>query len=252
LRKLALSSHVDDNLHANLVINVKFEHGEGNDETRVHGTAISIPLTPRVTSELAPRLDASMRYLRMLGGWRMRSLTGWIVFIVITAACGGSSSTTVSGAAMGDEGGACYGNGTCNSGLACLSNVCVSTEAGSATDSGIGGDSSAPDAAGDAPVSEAGRRNDAGLACPGADIFHPGTETRNVGTSVPFSGRARDAECTPITGAKLVWTDSLEGQIGTGEIFSYTFTMTGTHTVTLTATDGSGNKYTAAVTFLIV
>ena len=49
-------------------------------------------------------------------------------------------------------------------------------------------------------------RDDAGNPCPGATILHPGTESRKVGTSVPFVGRARDATCTAITGNKLVWT----------------------------------------------
>ncbi|MEO8799000.1 MAG: kelch repeat-containing protein [Polyangiaceae bacterium] len=48
----------------------------------------------------------------------------------IVTACGSSSSGTSSTAA-GDEGGACYGNGSCNTGLTCASNLCVRLDSGS-------------------------------------------------------------------------------------------------------------------------
>jgi hypothetical protein len=145
--------------------------------------------------------------------------------------------------AAGGEGAPCYPNQTCNAGLVCLSSLCVSPGGdggGSIVDLSL----SANDAA--------SRVDDAGLPCPGASIFHPGSETRMVGTSVPFVGRARDATCAAITGDSLVWTDNLEGPIGKGETFSYTFTKIGAHAVTLTATDGGGNKLTATVSFMIM
>jgi hypothetical protein len=40
------------------------------------------------------------------------------------------------GSAVGEERGPCYGNGTCNAGLACLSGLCVSTADGGAADGG--------------------------------------------------------------------------------------------------------------------
>jgi hypothetical protein len=166
--------------------------------------------------------------------------------LLTAAGCGG-------GTPQGSEGGACFPNGTCNAGLTCLSNLCVNPEAkpdlsGTSSDLAMsgGGDGATVD---DMAVQ---RRNDAGEPCPGAEIYHPGMEQRMVNTSIPFVGRARDAMCNAITGNNLVWTDSLEGPIGTGETFSFTFKMAGQHTVTLRAKDGMGNTYTATVTFTLV
>lgn len=61
-----------------------------------------------------------------------------IVLASLAYAC--SSSPTA-----GTEGGACYANGTCNSGLSCLSNLCVKEN----TDSGV-------DASSDGAVAETG------------------------------------------------------------------------------------------------
>jgi hypothetical protein len=161
--------------------------------------------------------------------------------------------------ATGSERGSCYGNGTCNPGLMCISDVCVKEQPGmdlsmsmTVADMAMSVDGALPDFSpvADLTVRDAARYDDAGLACPGASIFHPGMEPRMVGTSVPFVGRGRDANCMAITGSNLVWTDNLEGQIGTGETFNYTFTMVATHTVTLAAKDGA-NTYTASVTFMI-
>jgi hypothetical protein len=110
----------------------------------------------------------------------------------------------------------------------------------------VAGDGSTTDLA----SADAATYNDGGMPCPGASIVHPGTETRVVNTSVPFVGRGRDPMCNAITGSNLVWTDSIEGQIGTGETFNHSFTMTGTHTVTLDAKDGANNYY-AMITFMI-
>jgi hypothetical protein len=226
----------------------------------------------------------------------LRACVGFSLVVVVAIGCGGSNNSFVvsndggsgdtSVAAAGTETGACYPNGTCNTGLVCLSNVCVKPgDAGAvgdtSSDSLAVDDAAAPDqassdtgpidastadagpidaalndtGAGEANASDTGAsdaRDDAGMLCPGADILHPGPQTRMAGTSVPFVGRARDASCTPITGMNLVWTDSREGAIGTGETFSHTFIVMGTHTVTLRATDGQGRVYTATVTFIIV
>ena len=157
--------------------------------------------------------------------------------------------------ATGTENGACYGNGTCNTGLVCLSNVCVnpgSNDLAALPDLSTTEDLSTGDlrTMPDLVARDAARYNDAGEPCPGAEILHPSSDPRKVNTSVPFVGRAQDAMCAAITGANLVWTDNLEGQIGTGETFSHTFTMIGSHTVTLAAMDGA-NTYYASVTFMI-
>nr|AGF93479.1 secreted protein containing PKD domain protein [uncultured organism] len=55
--------------------------------------------------------------------------------------------------------------------------------------------------------------------------------------SITFEGEGADTEDGKLTGDSLVWTSSIDGQIGTGESFSKSNLSTGTHTITLTATD---------------
>jgi hypothetical protein len=68
----------------------------------------------------------------------MRSLVVALVALIGLTVYGCGSS----GPATGSERGPCYGNGTCNTGLECLSNVCVkpaSGAAGAAGTTGMGG-----------------------------------------------------------------------------------------------------------------
>jgi chitinase len=86
---------------------------------------------------------------------------------------------------------------------------------------------------------------------PVAQINHPGDgEMRPASDPVPFTGVGRDLEDGPLTGGALVWTSSLDGQIGTGESFNATLTA-GTHTVTLTVTDSGGNTDTDSRTLIM-
>ncbi|HEY7375038.1 MAG TPA: hypothetical protein VIF57_22950 [Polyangia bacterium] len=70
-----------------------------------------------------------------------RPSLAWLFTIVVAAvaltaaACGGGSERC----AQGTERCACYGNRTCNSGLSCLSDVCVNPEAGAAGSGGAAG-----------------------------------------------------------------------------------------------------------------
>ena len=66
---------------------------------------------------------------------------------VLLFAC--SSTTVTQPNAAGVEGGACYANGTCNAGLACVAEVCVVSDGGSPGDGGIV-DSGATDSGADA------------------------------------------------------------------------------------------------------
>lgn len=74
--------------------------------------------------------------------------------------------------------------------------------------------------------------------------------TMFTGASVTFTGSATDAEDGPLTGASLVWTSNVDGQIGTGASFSTTGLSAGMHTVTLTATDSDSNE--AKETVLVI
>ena len=71
------------------------------------------------------------------------------------------------------------------------------------------------------------------------------------GTSVSFAGTGSDPEDGALTGASLVWTDNVSGQIGTGTSFSLTTLAAGVHTVTLTAKDSKGATGSATVTFTL-
>jgi hypothetical protein len=86
--------------------------------------------------------------------------------VLVFAGCPPAESPSDSGTPEGSEGGACYGNGTCDEGLVCLSDLCVvpaQTDAGSPVDSGPVADSGpAPTDAGQIP--DAGTEADSGGA----------------------------------------------------------------------------------------
>jgi subtilisin family serine protease len=64
--------------------------------------------------------------------------------------------------------------------------------------------------------------------------------TFDSGTSISFSGSASDNEDGDLT-ASLVWTSSVDGQIGTGGSFSAVLSD-GTHTITASVTDSGGQS----------
>lgn len=90
-------------------------------------------------------------------------------------------------------------------------------------------------------------------APPTAQINHPeDAEERVVGVPIPFIGVASDPEDGALSGASMVWTDSVEGEIGQGEQFDAALLTLGDHVVTLTATDADGNVGEASVSLVIV
>ena len=54
-----------------------------------------------------------------------------------------------------------------------------------------------------------------------------------------------------MAGGSLVWTSTLDGQIGTGVSFSRSDLSPGTHEITLTATDSDGAAGTASVSITV-
>ena len=87
---------------------------------------------------------------------------------------------------------------------------------------------------------------------PTAAISAPANNTSvGQGTNVAFSGTGSDPEDGVLSGASLVWTSSINGQIGTGVSFSTSTMSMGTHTITLTATDSKGATGTATRTVTI-
>src|SRR5207247_5722432 len=65
------------------------------------------------------------------------------------------------------------------------------------------------------------------------------SSTVSYGSAITFTGSGTDAESGNCT-ASLIWTSSLDGQIGTGGSFSTSALRSGTHTITAKATDPAG------------
>jgi hypothetical protein len=70
-----------------------------------------------------------------------------------------------------------------------------------------------------------------------------------AGSTITFSGSAIDTEDGNIS-SKLVWTSSIDGQIGTGSSFARSLSS-GTHTITVTATDSGGKTGTGTCTVTV-
>ncbi len=94
--------------------------------------------------------------------------------------------------------------------------------------------------------------NVAANTAPVAAITSPaGGASFTQGSSITFTGSGTDPEQGALSGASLVWTSDLDGQIGTGTTFATTALTAGAHTVTLSATDGGGLSGTAMITVTI-
>lgn len=97
-----------------------------------------------------------------------------------------------SGPKQGEEGGACYGNGTCNAGLECLSQLCVNP--------GVdGGGDAAPDVGNDVVTSDAS--GEAGDAGDGAASCGNGTEPCCPANTCNDGGCCVDGTCVAATTA---------------------------------------------------
>lgn len=87
---------------------------------------------------------------------------------------------------------------------------------------------------------------------PTATITSPSTgETYNEGGAIFFSGLGYDPEDGSLTGTDLVWTSSIDGQIGTGDTLSTSDLSVGIHTITLTCTDSGGATGSASVSITV-
>ena len=83
---------------------------------------------------------------------------------------------------------------------------------------------------------------------PTVTITQPGNGSSfSDGQTITFQGSANDPEDGTLSGASLVWTSSLDLQIGTGTSFTRNDLSTGSHTITLTATDSEGAKASKTV-----
>ena len=75
--------------------------------------------------------------------------------------------------------------------------------------------------------------------------------TVTQGAVLTFTGRGTDPETGTLSGASLVWTSSINGQIGIGAGFSISSLAVGTHTITLTAKDPQGATGTATISVTV-
>ena len=83
--------------------------------------------------------------------------------------------------------------------------------------------------------------NTTGQNAPVATITSPiDNSTYNEGDTITFSGTGEDAEDGTLSEASLVWTSSIDIQIGIGASFSTSSLSSGMHTITFTATDSDG------------
>ena len=71
------------------------------------------------------------------------------------------------------------------------------------------------------------------------------------GQMINFQGSGTDSEDGSLSGPSLVWSSSLDGQIGTGTSFTRSDLSVGTHTITLTATDSKGASGMATITITV-
>src|SRR6266568_877583 len=85
---------------------------------------------------------------------------------------------------------------------------------------------------------------------PAVVILAPGTGTTlTSGSAATFTGAATDPETGDCT-ARLTWTSSIDGQIGTGGSISKALSV-GTHTVTASVTDPAGKTGKATITVAV-
>tara|TARA_A100000171_G_scaffold45481_4_gene49279 strand:- start:6582 stop:8510 length:1929 start_codon:yes stop_codon:yes gene_type:complete len=90
-----------------------------------------------------------------------------------------------------------------------------------------------------------------GNTAPSANISSPGNGSTFVeGSSVNFVGSSNDNEDGNLSGS-LVWTSSLDGQIGTGASFSTSSLSVGSHTITASVSDSGGLNASDSVSITI-
>jgi len=87
---------------------------------------------------------------------------------------------------------------------------------------------------------------------PQATVTAPESGTAvEEGAAVELRGNASDPEDGTLGGASLVWSSSLDGQLGTGASVTRADLSVGAHTITLTATDSEGASATASVALTV-
>lgn len=87
---------------------------------------------------------------------------------------------------------------------------------------------------------------------PNATITSPKNDIIfNDGDNITFNGTSSDKEDGTLPGSSLVWTSSIDGQIGTGTSFTTSSLSVGTHTITLTAIDSNSAIGTDSISITV-
>lgn len=90
-------------------------------------------------------------------------------------------------------------------------------------------------------------------SAPTATITSPSDgSTYTEGDTISFTGTGEDAEDGTLSGASLIWTCSIDGEIGTGASFERSDLSVGTHIITLTATDSDGATGSDSVSITVI
>lgn len=77
-------------------------------------------------------------------------------------------------------------------------------------------------------------------------------QDENNPRTIALSGTARNDLDGVLTGGSLVWTSTLDGQIGTGTAVQFEAPSYGTHIIRLTATGSRGTTATASITITVL
>ena len=76
----------------------------------------------------------------------------------------------------------------------------------------------------------------------------PDNSVYDSGSAITLTGAATDGEDGTLTGTALVWTSSIDGNLGTGSSIASVALSNGSHTITLAATDSEGQEGFATIT----
>ncbi|MDX1665459.1 MAG: hypothetical protein R3272_16850, partial [Candidatus Promineifilaceae bacterium] len=88
---------------------------------------------------------------------------------------------------------------------------------------------------------------------PQVEITHPADgATFWAAQLVSFRVDAYDLEDGPLSGNSILWTSSIDGELGTGRALSTVNLSTGLHTITAEATDSTGRSAQAQITFEVL
>lgn len=91
------------------------------------------------------------------------------------------------------------------------------------------------------------------LGMPTATITSPlNNSSHFYGNIITFTGTGTDPQDGALSGASLVWTSSLQGNIGTGNTFTLTNLVAGTHTIRLTVTDSDNFTHYVERTIIVI